>query len=174
MADNYNQIYTYILYSFGIGILLGVIYDVFRIIRMAFTLPGLVTDEYKGRAHRSRFSVNCIVFICDILFFLIAAVISAIFIFYVNNGRIRGIAIFGSLCGFVLYYNTVGRLVTMISGSLIRLVCHIFHFVGYSVLLPIFKGSIKALLWLWHKAVFLENRFYTRRCERRIIRRIKH
>lgn len=174
MADNYGQIYTYIFYSVGIGILLAVIYDLFRIIRMAFTLPGIVKDEYKGREPRSRFSVNCIVFICDILFFLIAAVISAIFIFYANNGRIRGIAIFGSLCGFVLYYNTVGRLVTMISGSVIRLVCHIFRFVRYCVLLPVFKAVVKAIMWLWHKSVFLENKLYTRRCEGRIIRRIKH
>ncbi len=162
MADNYSQIYSFILYSLVIGVLLGTVYDVFRIIRMAFTVPGIVADIYRGRRHRSRFTVNVIVFICDILFFVVAAVISAIFIFYANNGRIRGIALFGSLVGFALYYNTVGRLVTLIAGSVIRAVCYTFHFIGHRILVPVFSALSG-----------LSDLIYTHRRTRRHIRSFK-
>ena len=162
MADNYGQVYTFILYSLFIGVLLGVIYDVFRIVRMAFTVPGIVADIYRPRKHRSRLAVNVIVFVCDILFFVVAAVISAIFIFHANNGRIRGIALFGSLVGFAVYYNTVGRLVTLISGGIISAVCHMFHFIVCSIILPI-----------WRAWVGLCDLIYTHRRTRSMIRSFK-
>lgn len=169
MADSYNQIYTFILYAVGIGILLGLIYDVFRIVRMAFTVPGIVSDLYRGREYKNRFLVNIIGFVCDILFFVIAAVISAIFIFHVNNGRIRGIALFGSLVGFTAYYNTVGRLVTLISGAIIRGVCHTVRFIAVRIILPVLrliKRGVQGLL-------SFERLLYTKRRTRRIISRLK-
>ena len=173
MGDNYRQVYTYIFYSVGIGVLIGVVYDVFRIIRIAFTVPGIVGDEYRGVEHRSRYTVDLIVFLCDILFFVIDAVISAIFIFYANNGRIRGIALFGSLVGFAAYYNTVGRLVTLISASLIRLICRIIHFVRVRVLLPALMAVIRGIGFLFSKVTHLEKKLYTHRQTRRIIRKLK-
>lgn len=125
MAESYTQIYTFILYSVCIGFALGTVYDVFRILRTAFNMAG------------NRIATDIIYFICDILFFIIAAIVSAIFIFYVNNGRIRGIALLGSLAGFVLYYNTVGRLVAALTGLIIRTVYRILHFILEAVLLPV-------------------------------------
>ncbi len=145
MGDTYDQVYTFILYAVLIGMALGVIYDVFRIIRMWVSVPGIISDRKKEKEHKSTFFVNTVVFICDILFFLITAVISAIFIFHVNNGRIRGIALAGSLLGFVAYYNTVGRLVTMISGFIIRGVYFIFRFILNGIILPC-VGFLKKIL----------------------------
>ena len=125
MAAGYAQIYTFILYSVFVGFALGTVYDIFRIIRRAFYIAGkgVVTD--------------IIYFICDILFFVIAAAVSAIFIFHVNNGRIRGIALFGSFAGFTLYYNTVGRLVCAVSDLIIRTVYRILKFIKDALLLPL-------------------------------------
>lgn len=127
MASSYAQIYTFILYSVFIGFGLGVVYELFRIIRRAFCIAG------------KRVVTDIVYFICDILFFIIAAIVSAIFIFYVNNGRIRGIALFGSFAGFVLYYNTLGRLVSMITDLIIRTVYRILRLVFERVLLPILR-----------------------------------
>ena len=150
MADSYAQIYTFIFYSVLIGALLGAVYDVFRIIRIAFDTAGrgIVTD--------------IVYFICDVMFFIIAAIGSAIFIFHVNNGRIRGIALFGSLVGFLLYYNTAGRLVSAVSGLIIAALYRVLRFVRDIILfslLRLFKGIGDAV--------------YSRRQTGRRIRRFK-
>lgn len=165
MAYNYSDIYPFIAYSTAIGILLGVIYDFFRIIRMAFIL--------KSKGERSGFLINCVVFICDVTFFIISAVICAIFIFYVNNGRIRGIAIFGSLIGFIAYYNTVGRLVTSVSGALIRGICYILTFTANNVLMPVIRGIFKSLTYIVKRISDFINYIYTVRQTVRIIKRFK-
>jgi len=127
MGDNYAQIYTFILYSVFIGFALGTVYDLLRIIRIAFYNAGrgIITD--------------IVYFICDLLFFIIAAALSAIFIFHVNNGRIRGIALFASLLGFTLYYHTVGRLVSAVSGFIIRTVYRILRFIPRVLFFPIVR-----------------------------------
>lgn len=173
MADNYNQIYTYIFYAVGIGVLIGGIYDIFRIIRMVFTLPGIISDADIAVEHRSRLCVDLVVFLCDILFFLVAAVVSAIFIFYVNNGRIRGIALFGSLLGFTAYYNTVGRLVTHISGNIIRGIYFVIRFIRNRILLPIFRGILFTVKYCIKKLGLWREMIYTRRCTKRMIKRFK-
>lgn len=150
MASSYAQIYTFILYSVFVGFGLGTVYEVFRIIRRAFCIAGkgVVTD--------------IAYFVCDVTFFIIAAAISAIFIFHVNNGRIRGIALFGSFAGFVLYYNTLGRLVSMITDLIIRTVYHILKLVSACLLVP-----------LWRFAVGTADGIYTARQRERRIRRFK-
>ncbi len=150
MADSYAQIYTFILYSAFIGFALGVVYDAFRIIRRAFYIAG------------NRAVTNMVYFICDILFFIIAAVVSAIFIFHVNNGRIRGIALFGSLVGFVLYYNTLGRLVSAVTDLIIKTLYRILRLIKEAVLLPI-----------WRFTVGLADIIYTTRQTKRRIRSFK-
>ncbi len=150
MAYSYAQIYTFILYSALVGFALGAVYDIFRIIRIAFHMSGRagITDV--------------VYFVCDILFFVIAAIVSAIFIFHVNNGRIRGIALFSSLAGFMMYYHTVGRLVTMLSGLIIRTVYRILRLIFGAVLLPV-----------WRFTVGVSDIIYTQRQTKRRIRKFK-
>lgn len=169
MGDRYNEIYTFILYSFILGFGFGVLYDFFRIIRMAITVPGILYSRDKGVKPRRRISVNLTVFVCDILFFVIAACITAIFIFHVNNGNIRGIAIFGSLIGFILYYNTVGRLVTLVSHLFIRCFYYFVVFIIRRVILPLAGFVILCIKWLFMLARDISNTVYTRRCTRRIL-----
>lgn len=173
MADNYGEIYTYIFYSVGIGALIGIVYDIFRIIRIASTVPVVLRGEKHQKEYRSGIVVNIIVFVCDILFFLIAAVISAIFIFYANNGRIRGIALFGSLCGFTAYYNTIGRLVTMVSTSVIRFIYSIFHFIRCCMVLPLLRWISRGCIFLFGLTVLGCNKLFTRRQTRRMIKRFR-
>ena len=173
MADSYDQIYTYILYAFTVGIGIGVIYDLFRIVRMAFTMPWVMSAKYKKTAYKSRFGVDMAVFICDVLFFVITAAISAIFIFYVNNGRIRGIALTGSLVGFILYYNTLGRLVTLISGGILRFFYASIAFFVTRLLWPtasFISGCLRRVIYL---VCYLDRELYTLRDMRRQIKIVK-
>lgn len=150
MAHSYSQIYTFILYSAVIGFVFGCVYDALRLIRTAFYMAG------------KKVLTNVIYFTCDVLFFIIIAVASAIFIFHVNNGRIRGIAIFGSLAGFTVYYNTVGRLTSAVYRYIIKGVYRVLRFIWETVLLAI-----------WHFCVGVGDSIYTRRHLKRRIRSFK-
>lgn len=98
------------LYSCLLGCGLALIYDVFRILRLAF--PG-------GKA---------VVFIEDGVFIVIATL--ATFIFCVNfcNGYFRVFIAIGEILGFIIYYFTVGVLVFKAARSIIRGVKAVLRF----------------------------------------------
>lgn len=174
MGDNYNQIYTFILYSSIVGFALGVLYDVFRLIRMTVYMPLELMRELDKQKKHSDFFVNTVVFICDILYLLISAVICAIFIFHVNDGRIRGIALFGSLIGFILYYNTIGRLVTLIARGIIKSVYMTLRFIRHRLIVPVIRFAAGALLKLWKLICLAFNIISSRMRANRYIRKAGH
>ena len=106
-----GQITVLAAYSALIGILIGMIYDVFRILRAA------TPDIIKGTR-----AETVIVFFEDILFWLIASVVFIIFIYYANKGHTRLIMIADAALGFLAYYFTLGRLVMLCSGYIIKAV----------------------------------------------------
>ena len=92
------------LYSLLLGALLCAIYDVFRIIRIAFG----------GK--------TVAVFIEDIVFSTIALVLTFVFVIAFNNGELRFFVLIGEFLGFVFYYFTVGRLTMFFSKAIIKLI----------------------------------------------------
>lgn len=46
----------------------------------------------------------------DFLFFAICAVLMCVFFFLTGDGRVRGFPLLGAFLGFLVYYNTIGRL----------------------------------------------------------------
>ena len=150
MADNYSQIYSFIFYSALLGMALGVVYDLFGILRIA------CDGSRKGRGRYIGY------FICDLLFFILAAPLSAIFIFHVNNGRIRGIALMSSLLGFALYYHTLGRLTRALRRLVLRIIGLLTGFILKRILAP--AGRALALM---------SDLRYTRRVSRRMLRSFK-
>ncbi len=96
------------LLSIALGALLGACYDVFRILRIAVPhRAGVVLAE-------------------DILFSVICAAATFLFLVSVDSGRIRVFALIGELVGFALYYCTVGALVIGISKWIIHAVRWLF------------------------------------------------
>ena len=90
--------------SLVLGVLFGALYDVIR-----FTRVLLCVDARPP--HGRRGWLRCfIVALGDLLFFVLAAVLMCVFFFVTNNGEVRGFALLGAFCGFLVYYNTVGRL----------------------------------------------------------------
>ena len=77
------------LYSLLLGAVIGIIYDIFRIIRMIFN------------------NGKILVFFEDIVFFCIVIVLSTSFIMIAGDGALRGIYLIGELCGAVLYFCTI-------------------------------------------------------------------
>ncbi len=87
-----------------LGGFLGVIYDFFRISRLAFHLPRVV------------------ILLEDILFFSICGVITFLYLAETNDGRVRYFIMLGLLLGATLYYFTLGVVVMRVSTVIISFV----------------------------------------------------
>lgn len=109
------------LKSFIFGMVLGAFYDLFRGIRLVKNKNLLV------------------IFICDILYFIVCGILTFIFILYVNYGLIRGYIIIGAFLGAVFYYNTIGAVMIKIMDFLIRLIRRIIRPFVKVIYIPIRK-----------------------------------
>ncbi len=79
------------LASIALGVLIGLVYDVFRIIRVI----------YKGGRLKLFFE--------DVLFCVMASLVFAVFLFNASMGVLRMFAAFGVILGFFAYRFSVGR-----------------------------------------------------------------
>ncbi len=91
------------LLSLGMGFLLGILYDVVRIIRLIVS---------RGRAA---------LFIFDFLYLALCAVLIYLFIIAVNMGAVRAYILIAQLLGFFCYYISFGIVVIRISDKIISL-----------------------------------------------------
>lgn len=104
-----------------LGVLLGVLYDVFRILRLA--LP-------HGKI---------IVFVEDILYFFLITVISFAFVLLWADGVVRSFLLLGELLGGVVYFFTLSLLILKAAGLIIRAVKAVLHFLFRVTLLPVWR-----------------------------------
>lgn len=156
------------LYALIFGAVIGVIYDIFRLSRVALTgkelgsrahvklpvlwrtaahvAPESASDRLALMLKRAvDGSVFVIVLVQDILFSLISAVLFAIFLYKVNFGELRLYLTIGAAFGFYLYYNTVGRAVAAVSGAVISFFGLLLSFVLHKMVIPIFRMVAKAI-----------------------------
>ena len=74
-----------------LGIVLGVLYDIFRIIRMVIN------------------SKSIAIFIGDIIYFIISGIITFIFVLKINSGESRFYIMAGEGIGWIAYHLTLGN-----------------------------------------------------------------
>lgn len=92
------------LFSCITGVLLGIIYDIFRVLRII--LP------------HNQF----LVMLEDILFFIIYIIIIVSFTSAFARGEFRIFYIFGNILGFILYFFSVGRIAVLVIKKLVSLI----------------------------------------------------
>lgn len=92
------------LYALLLGGVIGVLYDVFRVSRVAFRLSWLL------------------VLLQDILFFLLAALLLWRYFLLQSSGEVRIFAVLGVLLGWVIYFFTLGCLVMRLASLIIRVI----------------------------------------------------
>ena len=117
---NERQLYELFL-SCGLGFLLGLYYDCFRLLRRFSRVP--------------KFGV----FLLDILFFATAAVSVFLFSLAMTEGEVRGYSLAGCMIGFFAYRCTVGRLLLRSLNVVMRTLRRIFSVV------------VKPFAWLFGK-----------------------
>lgn len=110
-----------LLYSLLLGVILGVFYDVMRFIRL-FLVVKARTDTSCGNGITVKGVLGgAIIFVFDVIFFLVFAVSSLILTYNVSGGVFRGMVYFGMLAGGAIYYLTVGRLTLKLEEKLVRI-----------------------------------------------------
>ena len=115
--------------SFFFGAAVGVFYDLNRIIRVllgvryskkafdrlfSLRLPILKRSLGLGQKRKMGAGMNIIVFLGDVLTFLFGAVGLIVLNYSYNSGDVRFFSVFGVVLGFVIYYNTFGRLIILV------------------------------------------------------------
>ena len=78
-----NQLYTFLIFIL-VGMVIGITYDIFRILRKSFR------------------TIDFITYIQDFLFWIITGVILLYSIFTFNNGELRSYIFIGILLGLIL------------------------------------------------------------------------
>jgi len=91
-----SQIYLF-AQSVLFGLLLSFLYTVFSLIRI--------------NLHFGRIAV----FFTDLMYFFICTAASILFFFIINDGKIRLFIILSVILSWILFYNTIGRLIMTIN-----------------------------------------------------------
>lgn len=117
------------LQSLALGFVLGLFYDVFRIFRLAI--------------HHS----SAILFLEDIFYFAVCAVVTFLFSLSAVNGHVRVFLVIGELLGATVYYFSAGVLVMRVSKLIIRFFKGLFRLV-YRIF---FRPFVRLFVWLRHK-----------------------
>lgn len=109
-----NQAYLFGIFVLN-GILIGVIFDVFRILRKSFSTPNIIT------------------YLEDIAFWIISALTVIYTLFVFNNGEIRAFIFIGIFTGAVLYMLFISKPFVRVSVNVIlfikKIVCSILKVV---------------------------------------------
>ncbi len=85
-----------------LGIALGFIYDLFRIVRM------IINPKFVG------------IFIQDVIYFILSGVITFLFVLSLNNGESRFYILAGEGIGWITYHVTVGNFIYKLSGKFVK------------------------------------------------------
>lgn len=87
-----NQAYLFLLFSLN-GVIIGLLYDVFRILRKTFKTNNFVT------------------YIEDILFWILTGIIIIFFMYNFSDGSLRIFMIFGLIIGILIYIITFSKII---------------------------------------------------------------
>ena len=114
LADQLNQLFL----SCGMGLLLGLLYDGFRVPRLVMRSGGKT------------------IFFQDVLFCLLAAVITFLFALAIMDGRLRFYLFLGEAIGFGSYYFTIGRLVMRFARTITNAILFLWHWFWTIIFAP--------------------------------------
>ncbi|MDR1664891.1 MAG: spore cortex biosynthesis protein YabQ [Clostridiales bacterium] len=105
------------------GAVIGMVYDVFRILRKTAKHPGLLTQFE------------------DVLFWISGTLLMFYYLLRVNGGELRAFHLIGAALGVALYFATVSRFVMLVSVTAINFIKSVIHQVIEIILTP-FKRLI--------------------------------
>ena len=113
-----NQAYLFLVFILN-GILIGVIFDIFRILRRSFNTPNIIT------------------YIEDAIFWTLSALSVLYTLFVFNNGEIRGYIFIGLFLGIIVYMLFFSKTIIKVSVNILlflkRIVCSVLKIIVYPI-----------------------------------------
>lgn len=163
-----------LLVSFVVGLLLGAIYDVFRMRRVAFRLPAVKSDKpqkgFRAFVRRNLMRADAILcFFEDFLFCLFGTVVLILVGFKLYYGVPRWYSYGAATGGFCLYRLTIGRLVMRSAEAVIRFLYAVWCVGKNRVVAPLIARGIRLVKKLCGKVRFSRLLAYTRAEEARML-----
>ena len=125
------------LFSCVVGIFLGAFYDVFRIIRIAFNSKWLS------------------VFFQDFIFCILSALTVILLVFYTNSGVVRWFSLLGCFMSFLLYHQTIGKIVMFMAKKIIDFIRRVLNFIKSITIVPAKKLTILIARLIKRFALFI-------------------
>ena len=104
-----------------LGFVYGILYDAFRITRLAVSTP------------------RWVVFAQDLLFFFICALSTFFFLMHTMDGQVRFFVLIGAILGMIIYFYSLSILIMGVSAAIIRVVKAVLRGIYKWVLLPIWR-----------------------------------
>lgn len=96
-------------YSCLLGVGLGILYDVFRIIRM------LINTR------------NITIFLQDIIYFIVSGLVTFLFVLGINEGQSRFYILAGEGIGWIAYHITLGEKIYHCSENIVKMIRNKFR-----------------------------------------------
>ena len=125
-----NQAYLFYIFLLT-GILVGILFDIFRILRKSFKHSDFIT------------------LLQDIVFVIIMSVLIIYTVFKFNNGEIRSYVIIGLAAGIIIYFTIFSKIFIKVNVTIIN-----FLKVALKFILNIFLFPFKLIFNLIKKIVF--------------------
>lgn len=153
-----------IVWSLTLGFISGAVYDVFRIRRAAFRIPG---NRFFRRGGGKCDAV--LTFFEDILFSLFCTFVFILIAYRLSFGMPRWYSAAAYASGFFLYRITVGVLVMRSAEAIIGAVCSAIRFIYRKLLFPVLEASKRCASAIAEKLSSARRRAYTEKYEKRIV-----
>lgn len=122
MEEVYNQLFCLLAFSIT-GIAIGILFDIFRILRRSFKTTDLIT------------------YIEDILFWILTGAIVLFSIFKFNDGQIRSYVVIGIAFGIFIYMFTISKFIIKYSVIIIKWIKKIISY-PINIIINIIKNII--------------------------------
>lgn len=142
------------------GILIGILFDIFRILRKSFKTPDFMT------------------IVEDVIFWILVGGILLFTIFTFNDGEIRNYIFIGLIIGLVIYISTISKYFIKISVKILVTIKNIlyfpfkkiYQFCKKFIFQPFLQTMLKANLF-FHKKLKnssknVENDNFTKKCNK--------
>jgi len=128
----YSQLFSLFIFALT-GIAIGILFDIFRIIRKSFKTPDFIT------------------YLEDILFWILTGFILLFTIFTFNNGEIRVYIFIGLIFGIITYMLTLSKYFINISVNILRFVKRILSFPIHIICNFINKFIFRPIIFILQK-----------------------
>ena len=138
-----NELYKFFLFALT-GISIGVLFDIFRILRRSFK------------------TIDFITYIQDFLFWILTGVMLLYSIFSFNNGELRAYIFIGIIIGLILYMLIISKYFIKISVTIINILKKIIYTPIKLILDIIIKFIVNPLFEIGRKISNSTKDFFTK------------